>query len=63
MDEEMDLIDRKIAQAEEQAAYWREQRVYAERQETMWAGALGALRDLRAEMTKDEAVGEEEAVG
>lgn len=61
MDEE--LVKKKIAQAEEQQAYWTEQQAYAARQVAMWQGAMGALRDLLAELTAVEEVGEEESAG
>ncbi len=50
-------IEERLRQAEEQLAYWAQQREYAERQWWMWQGAVEALKGV----TSDEVRGEEES--
>lgn len=54
----MDIIDERLAQAEQQLDYWREQAAAAARQVAMWEGAVEALRGVRAALEAD-AVAEE----
>lgn len=41
------LIEARVAQAEEQLAFWQQQERHAARQVAMWEGALLALRGLQ----------------
>ena len=56
-------IEERLKAAEEQLAYWRQQREYAERQEWMWQGALEALRGVMVESEPAEMGVEEESSG
>lgn len=46
----MEIVDERLAQAEAQLAYWREQAAAAARQVAMWEGAVEALRGVKEEM-------------
>ena len=53
--------EERLKAAEEQLAYWRQQKEYAERQEWMWLGAVEALRAIGDELVEQGA--EEESAG
>lgn len=53
-------IEERLKAAEEQLAYWQQQREFAERQVWMWQGAVEALRGITNE---EEAGAEEESSG
>lgn len=46
----MEIVDERLAQAEAQLAYWREQAAAAARQVAMWEGAVEALRGVKEAM-------------
>lgn len=57
-------IEERLRQAEEQLAYWTQQREYAERQWWMWQGAVEALRGVTSDerrVTSAEVGAEEES--
>lgn len=58
-------IEERLKQAEEQLAYWAQQREYAERQWWMWQGAVEALKgiDTRYEIRDTAEGAEEESAG
>ena len=56
----MDIIDERLAQAEQQLDYWREQAAAAARQVAMWEGAVEALRGARAALEADAVADETE---
>lgn len=47
-------IEERLRQAEEQLAYWAQQREYAERQVWMWQGAVEALKGVTSEVRGEE---------
>ena len=56
--------EERLKAAEEQLAYWRQQKEYAERQEWMWLGAVETLKgianyELQTTSEKAEGAGEE----
>lgn len=49
----MTAIERRLKEAEEQAAFWRGKAAEAERQAVMWEGAALALRGVREELLRE----------